>query len=735
MAFEDANGPSPAEVTSSALLSRFAAGCGLPFDATIAAQAIRRAIQEIPPTEPRAARRRLTIAAESLGMQLLIRKLTVREAIAVVVSDAPLAIYTVTASGIARWFVLAEARGKQGKIADPESNDSTPFRNADAIARTIGSSGDDEVLEWVSARPNSTLATISAPAGDANDGPSTPDEGDHDHHGDHKPPLKRVLELLSPDRRDIWIVALFAVGIGLFNLAAPVVAMAVVNTAAQQTLGQQVLILSAALLLALGLAAFLQVLQNVTVEYLQQRIFVRVADDLTYRLPRADVAAFDSTHGPELLNRFFDVLTVQKSSATLLLDGVGIVIQIVVGLVLLGFYDAALIGYDIVLIVCLLFMVFVLGRGAVSSAIRESKAKYAVAGWMEEIARHRIAFKLAGGPRFALEKGDQLTREYLLARQDHFRRVMRQFGFALFLQAAANAALLAIGGYLVAEGRLTLGQLVAAEIVVTLVVASFTKFGKQFESYYDLLAAADKLGHLIDIPLERSGGVSHLSHSDGTKIEAKQLSFSYGHGQPEVIHGLDLSLRPGERVALMGPNGSGKSTFVELLFGLRLPSSGRIEVDGLDLRDVRLESFREHAAIVKGVEIFEGTVLANIRMGREEIGMYDVRDALQRVGLMNAISELPHGLHTPLQTNGAPLSLGQINRLMLARAIAGQPRFLVLDETLDHMDSDLRETVLPAILDRNSRWTLLVVTHSDEVAKLCDRTILFDRTVPLTPAH
>jgi putative ABC transport system ATP-binding protein len=548
-------------------------------------------------------------------------------------------------------------------------------------------------------------------------------------------PLKRVFQLLAPDRRDIVIVVVFAIAIGLFNLVTPVVAMAVVNTAAQQTLAQQVIVLSIALLVALSLAAFLTVLQNVVVEFLQERIFVRVADDLAFRLPRADVVAFDQTHGPELLNRFFDVLTVQKTSATLLLDGVTIVIQIIVGLVLLGFYDAALIGYDIVLMTCLLFMVFVLGRGAVKSAIRESRAKYAVAGWMEELARHPVAFKMAGGPRFALEKTDHLTKQYLTHRQDHFKRLIRQFGFALFLQAAANASLLAIGGNLVAEGRLTLGQLVAAEIVVTLVVASFTKFGKQFESYYDLLAASDKLGHLIDIPLERAGGVAQQARTGGMDVKTRQLDYAYDTHSPHVLQGLNVDFTPGERVALMGPNASGKSTFVELMFGMRQPTGGRIEIDGLDQRDLNLESFREHAAIVQGVEIFEGSVLANVQMGREHLDLYAVRKALEQVGLLQSISELPHGLQTLLQTNGAPLSMGQINRLMLARAIVGKPRLLVLDETLDHMDADIRETVLPALLDKSAGWTLLVVTHSDEVAKLFDRTLTFDRPVPLTQAN
>ncbi len=719
------------EATALAVLEALAKANDVPFDPTRAGHAFRRASAEIPPTEPRAARRRLAAAAESLGLLVLPRQLSAREAVAVASYDGPLAIYTVTDDGSARWFLLVEGRGGQARLTQPGTEQPAPFLRPDDIAQLIGATDADEVLEWQGARPASRLGQLDTPAGDIH----PPPDHAHDAHAHHMPPLRRVLTLLYPDRRDIWVVVLFAIGIGVFSLVAPVVAMAVVNLAALQTLGQQVIILSVALLAALGLVAFLQILQTITVEYLQQRIFVRVADDLMYRLPRADTTAFDKQHGPELLNRFFDVLTVQKASATLLLDGVTIVIQILVGLVMLAFYDSALIGFDLVLIACLLFMVFVLGRGAVRTAIRESVAKYAVAGWMEEVARHRVAFKLAGGPRYAFERGDQLTRDYLLARQAHFRKVIAQFGFALFLQAFANAGLLAIGGYLVVGGQITLGQLVAAEIVVTLVVATFTKFGKQFESYYDLLAAADKLGHLIDIPLERGTGALHVPHGGGTRLDVHALTFAYDPHRPPVVHELSITLAPGERVALMGPNGSGKTTLVELLFGLRVPDRGRIEIDGLDLRDLKLESFREHTAIVKGMEVFEGSVLANVRMGRDQVSLHEVRAALEKVGLLERVLDLPDGLNTAMQTSGAPLSLGQVNRLMLARAIVGQPRLLVLDETLDHMDADIRETVLPALFGREARWTLLVVTHSDDVAKLCDRVLRLDKPVALEVAH
>ncbi len=692
------------------ILRQMCAAVEAPFDALKAQLALRKAQVEIPPTAPRAARQRLLQAAESLDLQIVARHLTIREALDAV-HEGPLAIYSVSAQGPARWHLLVEG-GRRGRLLPLEEGDPDEPLTPDEIAERLGAVDAEAVLEWLSAQRAAPMTEpmIGSP------------HADHDH--DHGPsPLARVLGLLRSEWRDIVVVVVYSIVVGLLSLAVPITAMAVVNTVALATLMQQLIVLCIILLIALTLASVLRALQTIVVEYLQRRIFADVVADLAYRLPRVQLQAFDRAHGPELVNRFFDVLTVQKSAATLLLDGVTVVLQTSIGLILLAAYHEMLLGFDLILIGSLAFIVFVLGRGAVRTSIAESRAKYAVASWMEELARNPSAFKLGGGPRFARERADQLTRFYLSCRSDHFRIVMRQFFFALLLQAAANTLLLGIGGYLVIEGQLTLGQLVAAELIVTLVVASFTKLGKQLESYYDLLAAVEKLGHLMDLPLERVDGTTHLERGTGAHVKIHNISFSYEGGRRRILENFHLELQPGERVALLGPNGAGKTTLIEVLFGMREPDSGYVEIDGMDVRDLRLESLRSHVAIVRGIEVFEGTLLENVRMGRDELSVADVRRALQMVKLLDDVLDLPEGLQTRLTSGGRPLSLGQAERLMLARAIVGEPRLLVLDEVLDDMDRSVRDEVVPAILGRDARWTLLVVTHSLEVASLCDRCV------------
>ncbi|GIW92204.1 MAG: hypothetical protein KatS3mg110_0245 [Pirellulaceae bacterium] len=702
---------------SFAVLRLMAEGIGQPFDEAEVLRALRQAEADIPPTAPRAARRRVTQVAEVLGMQILTRQLSIREALAVVRHRQPLAMYAVRSDGMARWHVLVAARGDKGRVARLLPEDPDDWLNAEEMAQHIGVGDADTVLEWLVAVPAAPLSGISGEV----------EEGEWHHEAYHGiSPIWRLVKLLRPEWREIGIILVYAVGMGVLNLAVPITAMAVVNTTALATLVQQLLVLCIALFVSLGVAAVLKVLQAVVVEYLQQRIFVRVVGELAYRLPRVDVKAFDEKHGPELVNRFFDVLTVQKAGATLLVDGITVVLQILIGLTLVAFYHQVLLGFDIALIVGLILLL-VLGKGAVRSSIRESWAKYDVAGWLEEIARHPVAFKLYEGPRYAWEKADQLSRKYLTARQRHFRILLRQFVFSFGLQVLASTVLLGVGGYLVILGQLTLGQLVAAQIVVSLVVDSFTKLGKHLENFYDLMAATDKLGHLLDLPLERDDGAFHQSHTGGMSLRCVDVSFVYESDRREVLKGVSFEVEPGERVAIVGPSGAGKSTLVDLLVGLRQPTKGHVELDGMDVRDLRLESLREHTAVVKGIEVFEGTILENVRMGRDYITVADVRQALHEVRLLGEVLELPDGINTRLSTGGTPLSLGQAERLMLARAIVGAPRLLILDELLDDMDQEVRRILLPTLFGANARWTLLVVTHSQEVAQLCDRQIRLER--------
>ncbi|MCE9533650.1 MAG: ABC transporter ATP-binding protein/permease [Planctomycetes bacterium] len=540
-------------------------------------------------------------------------------------------------------------------------------------------------------------------------------------HGHSLPrPFARLKQLLLPERRDIVAVIVFAVAVALLSLATPIAVESLVNTVAFGVLMWPVVVIAGILMTCLGLAAAIRAMQVYVVECIQRRLFVRVVADYAHRLPRLRLDAFDHRYGPELANRFFDVLTFQKSLAFVLLDGVALFVTALVGMVVLAFYHPFLLGFDILLLLMIAFVLFVLGWGGVRTCLHESHAKYDVAAWLEELLRCLRAFKFAGGRQMALERADQLASEYVAARRDHFRVVWRQTVFAFGLQVVASTALLGLGGYLVINRQLSLGQLVASELIVTLVVASVAKLGKYAETYYDLMSSAEKLGLITDLPLEREGGEVLAASESGLALRV--------HGVDRVSHcvlptSTDWRVAPNERVAVVGPPGSGKTTLFEVLCGLRAPSQGVVEMDGIDMRGLSLEQLRKQVVLIEGADIFNGTVMENVRVGRPELLLGDVREALRVVGLIGAVHDLSHGLDTPLTPSGRPLSASQGLRLTIARALVGRPRLLILDGVLDALDPRDCPDLLPYLFDRAAPWTLLVASISPIVVGMCDRII------------
>jgi ABC-type bacteriocin/lantibiotic exporter with double-glycine peptidase domain len=257
------------------------------------------------------------------------------------------------------------------------------------------------------------------------------------------------------------------------------------------------------------------------------------------------------------------------------------------------------------------------------------------------------------------------------------------------------------------------------------VVNSFAKFGKYLEGTYDLLAAVDKVGHLFDLPLVRSEGVapSPEAASKPAALRVRQLSFKH-HDRPSfVFSDLSLVVSPGERVALIGTHGSGKSTLLDTLVGVRAAAAGAVELDSVDIREISPEALHSQVVLVRGIHIFDGSLLDNIRVGREDVPMHDVNAVLEKLGLLEELSSLPEGLQTRITSGQPMLSTGQAQRLMLARAMVGRPRMLVLDEALDGLNRDVRSKVVDAVLGEGRPWTVVLTTHVLDLSVKCDRVL------------
>ncbi len=691
------------------VLEMFSSSAKISFDRLLAGRVLSEAERSIPGDDCGAWCRRLVEVGESLNLRVRSLECPVADVLTLVKQGIPVvACVRDPQDRSIAWITLAEMRGHKVRVqgaGGARTTEELPSEwvKVSNLPETLGLSSHDVQIRWVVAQAAMGCESASK-------------RGERDGPGKSSTPWARLLALLRPEKKDLWTLLIFAVVVGFLALASPVAVEALVNTVAFGRYLQPVVVLALMLFVFLAFAAAIRALLTYVAEIVQRRLFVRVVEDLAYRLPRVRQDALDGKYGPELVNRFFDIVTVQKVVSALLLDGLALVLQMVIGMTVLAFYHPFLLGFDAALLLIMLIVLW-LGRGAVNTAIVESKKKYRLAAWLQELARQPTAFKMHAGGQYALEHADQLAVDWLEARRKHFRIVMRQVVFNLGAQALAGTAVLGLGGWLVILGELTLGQLVASELIVMVIVGSFTKLNKHIESTYDLLASVDKLGVLFDLPVEEHDKLFHLR--DAVPADLSVLGVSYKYNGRAALSNVNFSLAPGEATALVGDAGSGKSTLIDIITGARQPEAGHVELDGFDLRQLRPDSLREHLALSRDVEVFEGTIDENVHLNRSHISADDVREALDRVGLLDEVLRLPDGLNTMLQTGGAPLSSSQARRLMVARAIVGRPRLLLIDGTLDGLPDRCLEQTLQRLIEKDMPWTLLIATGRRQVMDRC----------------
>lgn len=522
--------------------------------------------------------------------------------------------------------------------------------------------------------------------------------GDDGHHDDHPPPTVRLRKLLSQESAALWVVLVYAAFIGLLALATPVAVQALINQVTFGQLRQPLLVLTVLLFLVLLFSGALRLLQATAVEQIQQRLFVRLGSELSLLLPRVLMAQLRKPPGPRLVSRFFEIITVQKSLANLLLDGMSLLLQSLIGLLVLGFYHPLLLGFDVILLMSIVVIVLGLGRGAVKSAVKESRAKYDVADWLMELGSHSLTLRGGRGADWAAQRADVLLLQYVHARRLNFSILRRQIIGALLLQALASSMLLGLGGMLVIWGQLTIGQLVAAELIVSSVVLGVLKFTKHMESYYDLLAGLDKLGYFDDLKDERETGET-LTLPERPEVLLRKVKVSDPDSVSE-LHVDELIISPGSRAAVVG--GRGKRLISEVLYGLLDADHGQVELGGVPIRSLSLSSLRSQVALLHDDRegIVAGSVADNLRFAKESVSFAELRAALQSVSLWNDVSSLPKGLDTQLLSGAPAWSTSMRWRLLIARLLIQKPSLVIVDGEMS-LPADLWPLL------QSGSWTLL----------------------------
>ena len=537
------------------------------------------------------------------------------------------------------------------------------------------------------------------------------------------PPITRFWNLLSRYKLELRQIYIYALFIGIVNLTLPLGIQAIINFLQIGEATSTWVILVGFVLLGIAVTGLLQVLQLRVVENIQQDIFARSAFEFAYRIPQITFLQLDKIHAPELVNRFFDTITIQKGLPKILIDFSLATFQIVFGLILLAIYSPyfILLGFSLSLILWIIFKVT--GPDGLSTSLMESKYKYKLAHWLEEIARGNRSFKIYGKEKFHLQKTDGIVAEYLVSREEHFKVLLSQFRLFIGFKVIVAAGLLLLGGYLVFQERMNIGQFVAAEIIIILIINSIEKVLRTIDTIYDVLTALDKIGYVTDLKLDTNHGIAQVDSSTGLTLKASEITFGFPDEKNKIINNLSFELASNEKVVLTGKSGSGKSLLLQILAGIHEIEDGELYINDMPVTNYKKELLNDSLGVSFPTnQIFEGTFKDNILLGRN-ISNNELTVILKLLKIDEYLVHQPKGINSFVDSGGRRLPRSIIQKILVARIIIGNPRLLLMEDPLLFIEDEEKKRIIDYIMDKNRNWTVMVISDFYYWKEKSDRII------------
>mgnify|MGYP003582282302 FL=1 len=540
-------------------------------------------------------------------------------------------------------------------------------------------------------------------------------------------PLKRFYNLLELDKKDVYQIFFYAIFAGLISLSLPLGIQAIINFIQSGRVSASWIVLIILVIFGVALVGILSLMQLRITENLQQKIFVRASFEFAARLPKIKMDQLYNSYPPELANRFFDTMTIQKGTSKLLIDFSAALLQIAFGVILLSLYHPYFIIFGVLLFFLLYFIFRFSFKSGLETSLKESKFKYKVAGWLQELARNNYSFKNDLHYNFGLQKNDNIAAAYLNYREKHFNVIKRQFTQLIIFKILITGGLLSIGGFLVLSEQMNIGQFVAAEIIILLVITSVEKIIIGLETFYDVLTSIEKIGQVTDMELEDDTAFTSDTCYANISLEIENLTFKFPDSNKEILNDLSLKIEQGEKIAIEGPNGSGKTTLIRILSGLLEPTSGTFYINDDTYRKINLKQYRSQiGGIIQGETPFEGTLLENITFNDKSISTENLKWAIEGVQLSSFVKTMPKGLETHIFPEGKQLSSSDAEKVLLARSIIHKPKILFYEDPTDMMDIKVANEIIDFLTSEKNNWTIIVSSKNPYWKTKCSRIITME---------
>lgn len=537
--------------------------------------------------------------------------------------------------------------------------------------------------------------------------------------------FKKLLDILRYEKEEISAIYFYTVLSGLVQLSLPLGIQSIISFVLGGAISTSLVLLIIMVIAGVLVQGLLQVSQMKLIEKIQQLLFVRYSFRYAHTIPNLNLKDVDGYYLPELVNRFFDTVSLQKGISKLLLDVPAATIQIIFGLVLLSFYHPVFILFGMLLLLTLYFILSTTGSRGLETSIKESDYKYQVAGYLQELARVVTTLKFSRNNTMHLHKTDGYVAGYLESRTAHFKILLFQYRTLICFKVVITSAMLIIGGFLLVNQQLNIGQFIAAEIVILTVIGSVEKLIVNLDKVYDVLTSVEKITKVLEMPKEQTGDIT-LRQNEPISIRAQNLSFGYAPGRP-TLDNLSFNINAGEIVCLQGTYTAGKSTLLRLLTGAFPSFTGNLLINDIPIGNYLVSSLRDNTGIMLHMqEIFRGTLKENICMGEDGVSYREMDELADIVGLKPFIDRQKEGYNLRLQPAGQHLSGRIVKKILLMRALIHRPALLLLEEPWLGLEEQYAEQIRHYLLHRLPRATMLIVSNDEAFNKKCDKVIILE---------
>ncbi len=518
---------------------------------------------------------------------------------------------------------------------------------------------------------------------------------------------KYLLSLLKPEANFFAVAIVYSIVISLLTLAVPFAVQTLINTIANIASGRALAILASLLFVTLALYGIFSVLRLHIMEYYSRKIYVRLTTDIGLHTLFSSRRFFEGHQNISMTHYYYEIMTIQRNLPTLFIDGFALLLQMLVGIVLVSFYHPSLLAFNLILLLALYFAWRLWSNGGKRNAIALSRAKYTTGQWFNEMAMVHHFFSSTASVDYARKLTDRKISEYIDKHTDYYFFTFYQHAMFLFIFAVASSALLGLGGWLVIQGQMSIGQLVAAELIMSAVFFGLSRFSRFLELYYQLYGAADKIAMALSSPQEDSG--------EQNKPSPQQSNISFNgvllkHGEEHCF--IDLKLKAEGKYYLPSRLQKELST---LLTGTESPDKGWISMGDLALSDYDIYGLREAVKLVDDSLIMECSIRDFLLLSAPEATDQQLLEVLKAVEILHVIDVLPENIDTVMTLSGYPLKKLDFLLLKVAATLLSEPKVILVGRQFNLLELALRERISEKLSAQRS--TVLYFSDTPDLPK------------------